>query len=57
MIKINYKDIQTIKKYISRRGRILPREKTGLNSKQQRDLSREVKRARFMALLPYSSKE
>jgi small subunit ribosomal protein S18 len=57
MIKIDYKDTNTLKKYITRRGRILSREKTGLSAKVQRKLAREVKKARFMSLLPYITKE
>jgi small subunit ribosomal protein S18 len=55
--KIDYKDVFRLKKYITRRGKMLPRAKTGLTAKAQRALSREVKRARFMALIPYLSRE
>lgn len=57
MVKLDYKDIQTLKKYISRKGRILPREKTGLSAKKQRELAREIKRARFMSLIPFVSRD
>lgn len=57
MQKIDYKDIFRLKKFITRRGKILPRLKTGLSAAAQRKLAREVKRARYMALLPYASKE
>jgi small subunit ribosomal protein S18 len=50
--KINYKDVYTLKKYITTRGRILQSERTGVSEKCQRKLAREIKRARFMALLP-----
>jgi len=57
MQKIDYKDIFRLKKFITRRGKILPRLKTGLSAAAQRKLAKEVKRARYMALLPYASKE
>ena len=57
MQKIDYKDIFRLKKFITRRGKILPRIKTGLSAPEQRKLAKEVKRARFVALLPYASKE
>ena len=52
---IDYKDVDKLKKLISDRGRIEPRRKTGLTAKDQRKLSREIKRARFIALLPYTA--
>lgn len=52
--KIDYKDTQTLKKYISTRGRIFSREKFGVSSICQRKLSLSIKRARFIALLPYT---
>lgn len=55
--KINYKDVFTLKKYISRRGKIIPREKTGLSAAGQRKLAREIKKARFMALIPYITRD
>jgi small subunit ribosomal protein S18 len=57
MEKLNYKDIFRLKKYITKKGKILPRAKTGLSPKEQRLLAVEVKRARYVALLPYASKE
>lgn len=53
---IDYKDTETLKKYLDAHSRILPRHKTGASPKQQRKLMRAVKRARFMALLPFLSK-
>jgi len=50
---IDYKDIDTLKDYITERGKILPSRITGTCAKHQRALSRAIKRARFMALLPY----
>lgn len=52
--RIDYKDIQTLKKYITTRGRILPPEKTGISAKCQRKLALSIKRARQVALLPYT---
>lgn len=49
----SYKDVSRLKKFISERGRILGRDKTGLSSKNQRKLTTAVKRARLLALLPF----
>ena len=51
--KIDYKDVEMLKNYISDRGKILPRRITGLNAKHQREITRAIKRARQVALLPY----
>ena len=50
---IDYKDVDLLKKFISERGKILPRRVTGTCAKHQRMLTRAIKRARQMALLPY----
>lgn len=50
---IDYKDVDTLKKFISPNGKITPRRTTGTCAKSQRQLSEAIKRARFMALLPY----
>ena len=50
---IDYKDINTLKRYISERGKIVPSRITFTSQKAQRQLAREIKRARFLALLPY----
>ncbi|MBP0016886.1 MAG: 30S ribosomal protein S18 [Cyanobacteria bacterium SBLK] len=50
---IDYKDIELLRKFITERGKILPRRITNLTAKQQRDLTLAIKRARYMALLPY----
>lgn len=52
---IDYKDINKLKRYISERGKILPRRVTGTCSKHQRDLTTSIKRARQISLLPYVS--
>lgn len=53
--KIDYKDINKLKKFISERGKILQRRITGTCSKHQRELTIQIKRARQVALLPYSA--
>ena len=54
--EIDYKDANRfIKRYISDRGKIEPRRKTGTCAKHQRELSTSLKQARFMALLPYTA--
>ncbi|MCR4892031.1 MAG: 30S ribosomal protein S18 [Lachnospiraceae bacterium] len=50
---IDYKDAMKLKKYISERGKILPRRVTGTCAKHQRALTVAIKRARHIALLPY----
>lgn len=50
---IDYKDIDILKKFINPHGRILSTKRTGVCSKNQRKLSLAIKRARFMALIPY----
>jgi small subunit ribosomal protein S18 len=53
-IEIDYKDIPRLRKYISDRGKIEPRRRTGVCAKHQRRLALAIKRARFLALLPYT---
>ncbi|NJM99859.1 MAG: 30S ribosomal protein S18 [Phormidesmis sp. RL_2_1] len=55
--KIDYKDVDLLRKYVTERGKILPRRITGLTSKQQRDLTKAIKRARIVALLPYVNED
>jgi small subunit ribosomal protein S18 len=52
---VDYKDVATLKKYISERGKILPRRATGACAKHQRKITQAVNRARNMALLPYQA--
>jgi small subunit ribosomal protein S18 len=52
--KFTYKDPQTLEKYMSDQGTILPRAKTGLSKKEQRRLSQEIERARHLSLLKYT---
>lgn len=49
----NYKDADTLRRFITERGKILPRRITGTCAKHQRSLSKEIKRARVLAYLPY----
>ncbi len=51
---VDYKDVEKLRKYISERGKIIPRRVTGNCAKHQRLITEAVKRARYMALLPYS---
>lgn len=50
---IDYKDVAKIKKYITEKGKILPRRQTGVCAYHQRELCQAIKRARNIALLPY----
>ena len=52
--EIDYKDIATLKSYISETGKIVPSRITGTKSRYQRQLATAIKRARFLALLPYT---
>ena len=51
--KIDYKDVKLLQRYISERGKIVPSRITAVSTKKQRELSNAIKRARFMALIPY----
>ena len=53
--KIDYKDTRLLSRYISERGKIVPSRITAVSAKKQRDLAIAIKRARFLALLPYVS--
>lgn len=53
---IDYKDVDLIKQFVNPHGRIMGKKRTSLTSKQQRMIEEAVKRARFMALLPYIQK-
>ncbi len=50
---IDYKDVSVISKFINPHGRMIARKRTGVTAKNQRKLSTAIKRARFMALIPY----
>ena len=51
---IDYKDVELLKRYISEKGKILPRRVTGTSAKYQRMLTTAIKRARQIALMPYT---
>jgi len=55
-MKIDYKDIKTLSYFTSERGKIIPRRISGNCAKCQRKLTLAIKRARYLALLPYSSR-
>jgi small subunit ribosomal protein S18 len=50
---IDYKDVRLLQRYISERGKIVPSRITAVSQKKQRELAKAIKRARFLALLPY----
>ena len=52
--EIDYKDLETLKAYVSETGKIVPSRITGTSARFQRALAAEIKRARFLALLPYT---
>lgn len=54
---IDYKDIELLRKFVTERGKILPRRITGLTAKQQRDLTIAIKRARLLAMMPFINQE
>lgn len=51
--QIDYKDVRRLNRFLTERGKILPRRATGLTAKQQRQVSRAIKQARQLALLPF----
>ena len=53
-LKIDYKDTELLKRFLTPEGKIRPRRQTGVNARNQRKLARAVKRARHLALLPYT---
>jgi small subunit ribosomal protein S18 len=52
--QIDYKDLETLKAYVTETGKIVPSRITGTKARYQRQLSTAIKRARFLALLPYT---
>jgi small subunit ribosomal protein S18 len=54
--EIDYKDLETLRQYITETGKVVPSRITGTSANYQRQLSLAVKRARFLALLPYTDK-
>jgi len=53
-IEIDYKDIETLKAYVSETGKIVPSRITGTKARYQRQLATAIKRARYLALIPYT---
>lgn len=51
--EIDWKDVKTLGRYLSERGKMMPSRITAVSQKKQRELAQAIKRARFMALLPY----
>ncbi len=56
-LTINYKDTDLLKRFLTPEGKIRPRRQTGVNARNQRKLARAVKRARHLALLPYTDEK
>lgn len=54
--EIDYKDLNTLKNYITETGKIVPSRITGTRAKYQRQLASAIKRARYLALLPYTDR-
>jgi small subunit ribosomal protein S18 len=55
-LKIDYKDVNLLKRFVSERGKMMPSRITAVSAKRQRELAQAIKRARFLALLPYADK-
>ena len=54
--RIDYKDVELLSRYISEKGKIMPSRITKVSSKKQKELSKAIKRARFLALMSYTHK-
>ena len=55
--KIDYKDIRLLSRYITEKGKIIPSRITGLSKKKQKELSKAIKRARFLSLITYTNNQ
>ena len=53
-VEIDYKDIEVLKQYVSETGKIVPSRITGTKARYQRQLAKAIKRARYLALIPYT---
>lgn len=51
--KIDYKDVRTLGRFVSERGKIVPSRITAVSAKKQRELAKAIKRARYLALMPF----
>src|SRR5271168_1727541 len=51
--KIDYKDVKLLQRFVSERGKIVPSRITAVSTKRQRELAKAIKRARYLALMPY----
>jgi len=56
VVEIDYKDINTLKNYVTETGKIVPSRITGTSARYQRQLAAAIKRARYLALLPYTDR-
>ena len=56
-IQVDYKDVKTLKRFLSEDGKVLPRRRTGLSALNQRSVTTAIKRARHLGLLPYTSRD
>lgn len=54
-LEIDYKDVKLLSRYVSEKGKIIPSRITSVSAKKQRELARAIKRARYIALLPFSA--
>jgi small subunit ribosomal protein S18 len=55
--EIDYKDVETLRRFITERGKILPRRITGVSARHQRKLSLAIRRARYIGLLPFVAED
>ncbi len=53
---IDYKDVKLLQKFVSERGKIIPSRMSAVSARKQRELAQAIKRARYLALLPYAIK-
>lgn len=54
-LKIDYKDVRLLSKFVTERGKIIPSRISAVSAKKQRELAQAIKRSRFLALMPYVS--
>jgi len=54
---VDYKDVELLSKFLTEQGKILPRRMTGLTTKQQNQMTKAVKRARMLSLLPFVNRD